>query len=204
MPARNVIKSSVADSYYHVYARGVAKMPIFLDDDDYSYFRALFARHLSPQEYTSKAGVRYPHLRGAIELLAYCQMKNHFHLLVYQVDEGSLASLMRSVMTAYSRYFNLRHKRSGPLFESRYKAARIESENHLLHISRYIHLNPRYYKHYPHSSYESFTGGEIPDWLQPQRILEMFDGVSDYVEFCEDYVDRRDVLAQVKHELADY
>lgn len=204
MPSRNILKTNVENSFYHVYARGVAKMPIFIDDEDYSYFRSLFARHLSQDEHISKSGVRYPHLRGSIELVAYCQMPNHFHLLVYQVNEDALTTLMRSIMTAYSRYFNLRHKRTGPLFESRYKAACISNDAHLQHISRYIHLNPRYYARYPHSSYVAYVKSAAPEWLQPGRILELFNSRSAYEDFCSDYVDRRDVLAQVKNELADY
>lgn len=208
MPAKNALKVDVPEAYYHVYARGVAKMPIFVDDEDFSYFRSLFARYLSKDEHISKAGVSYPHLRDLVKLLAYCQMSNHFHLLIYQTEQGGMATLMRSIMTAYSRYFNLRHKRTGPLFESRYKASLIDSDKYLQHISRYIHLNPRYYQRYKHSSYAAYTNDKAtPEWLQPGPILALLgdsDATLHYEAFCKDYVDRRDILATVKHELADH
>jgi putative transposase len=204
MPAKNTIKLDVAESYYHVYARGVAKQPIFLDEDDYSYFRMLFARHLSLTATKSRANVAYPQFRNDIELVAYCQMLNHFHLLVYQNGQGALPSFMRSVMTAYSKYFNAKYKRTGPVFESRYKAARVDSNEYLLHISRYIHMNPRHYRNYKHSSYKDYASGLQSEWLQPERILSLFTSPRKYEEFCADYTDRREVLAKVKHELADY
>ena len=69
-------------------------------------------------------------------------MPNHIHLLVYQHQPQAMAQFMRSVLTSYSRYFNKRYKRSGSLFESRYKASLISDDAYLEHISRYIHLNP--------------------------------------------------------------
>lgn len=204
MPAKNTIKTDIDNSFYHVYARGVAKQPIYLDTNDYTYFRQLFARHLSLAQTSSKTGVAYPHLRDRIELLAYCLMTNHFHLLVYQRDAATLSALMRSVMTAYSKYFNMKYNRTGPLFETRYKAARIKFDTHLIHISRYIHMNPRYYQTYPHSSYIAYITADYPEWLQPGKALELFASSRDYEVFCTDYIDRREVLAKVKTELADY
>lgn len=204
MPAKNTLKLDEVNSYYHVYARGVAKLPIFMDDQDFSYFIQLFSRYLSIEAVVSKAGVVYPHYRGQIELLSYCLMSNHFHLLVYQHQQTALTSLMRSVMTAYSKYFNLRYKRTGPVFESRYKAVRIDSDTYLSHISRYIHMNPRYYITYKYSSYTAYVNGSAPEWLQTERISGMFESGDRYASFCSDYVDRRKVLQRVKTELADY
>lgn len=205
MPAKNTLKIDVPNSYYHVYSRGVAKQPIFLDSDDFGYFQYLFARYLSLDQVISKSGIKYPHLRDSIELLAFCQMRNHFHMLVFQVEGGALTDLMRGMMTAYSKYFNLKYKRTGPVFESRYKAVQITSDPQLLHISRYIHMNPRYYKEYAHSSYRFYTRDEeAHEWLQPQKMLEMFNSPSAYAQFCEDYISRREVLQQVKDDLAGY
>lgn len=205
MPAKNTLKIDMPNSYYHVYSRGVAKQPIFLDNDDFDYFQHLIARYLSFDQSISKSGVRYPHLRGSIELLAFCQMSNHFHMLFFQAEGGALTDLMRGMMTAYSKYFNLKYKRTGPVFESRYKAVQITSDPQLLHISRYIHMNPRYYKEYKHSSYQFYIGSkEAPEWLQLQRMLELFDSPRDYAKFCENYINRREILQQVKDDLAGY
>jgi putative transposase len=142
MPSRNVAKIDIPESYYHIYARGHSRQVIFRDDEDHRVFLNVFKRHLFKDEVTDNLGRPYVHLRGQIELLCYCLMPNHFHLLVYQAEQGAMQRLMRSVMTTYSRYFNKKYDSSGSLFESRYKGSRISSVPYLMHISRYIHVNP--------------------------------------------------------------
>ena len=144
MPSRNVLKIDVAEQYYHVYARGASRQNIFLEPVDYEVYLKLFRRYLSSEEIRDSAGIPYTKLHESIELLCYCLMPNHFHLLVYQIDEGAMQRLMRGVMTAYSRYFNKKYQRSGSLFESRYKASLITSDTYLFHVSRYIHLTQKH------------------------------------------------------------
>lgn len=202
MPSRNIIRDDEPASFYHVYARGASKQPIFLADTDYQFFLSLFARHLSIKQRSSRLTV-YPHLRGRVELLAFCLMPNHFHLLLYQAETSAVTHLMQSVMTSYSRYFNTKYKRSGSLFESRFKASRIASETYLLHISRYIHLNPRYYKRYPYSSYRYYTKtAPMEEWFQPERVTNLFLSPQAYSEFVADYEDNKAVLDEIRNELA--
>lgn len=99
-------------------------------------------------------------------------------------------------------YFNLKYKRVGSLFQGTYKASRITSDAYLLHISRYIHLNPRTYRTYRYSSLAAYLGGSIPSWLNPYRLFELF-GDTDYASFVEDYADRAQLLDDIKHELAN-
>lgn len=204
MPSRNVSKEQVADSFYHVYARGSNKQKIFLEASDYKYFLSLFERYLSRQQQIGKDGTPYPHFYRKIELLAYCLMSNHFHLLVFQTDVPSLEKIMRSIMTSYSRYFNLKYKRSGPLFESRYKAVRIERDSYLQHISRYIHLNPRFWENYRYSSLRYYRDGREPVWLNTDRIINIFnDDRVAYTKFVADYEEMHDLLQELKYQLAD-
>lgn len=201
MPSRNIVKLDADESYYHVYARGINKQDIYDDPDDYIFFLSLFARYLSHEQQKSPFQ-NYPHLRDQIKLLCYCVMPNHFHLLVYQCDKGAMAALMRSVMTSYSRYYNQKHGRRGAVFETTYKASRIDNESYLLHISRYIHLNPRYWKRYPFSSVKYYTGSSILEWLQPEQIQELFGSVDEYRAFLDDYVGHKKMLEKIKKELA--
>jgi putative transposase len=202
MPSRNVLKIDIPDSYYHVYARGASRQEIFLDDADYWYFLELFRRYLSPEEILDSARMPYDKLHDDVELLCYCLMPNHFHLLLYQVNEHAMQRLMRGVMTAYSRYFNKKYKRSGSLFESRYKASRISSDEYLMRITRYIHLNPKKWRNYPYSSLVHYTEGNDADWLREQRILGLFSSKSAYGEFVADYESVKESLTLVKNELA--
>lgn len=105
-------------------------------------------------------------------------------------------------MTSYSRYFNLKYKRSGALFETRYKASRIEQDIYLEHISRYIHLNPRYWFRYPYSSLPYYFN-DRPNWFQPARIETMFANRAAYITFLKDYEGQKAALEEVKYSLAD-
>lgn len=202
MPSRNVLKENIPETFYHVYARGASRREIFLDQSGYLFFLSLFARYLSRDQQAAPWG-SYPHLRGSIELVTYCLMPNHFHLLIYQIDSDAMMSLMKSIMTSYSRYFNHKYDRSGSLFESRYKAARIASNTHLRHISRYIHLNPRYWRRYPYSSLRYYVGQPSPDWLQINRIAELFSSSAEYREFVEDYEANKIAIDEIKQSLAN-
>ena len=203
MPSRNIVKEYAPDSFYHVYARGTNKQKIFCDASDFRYFRSLFVRYLSNKHKKSKDGVPYPHFTQRIQLLAYCLMSNHFHLLIFQKDIDDLQLFMRSIMTSYSRYFNLKYKRTGSLFESRYKASRIDSDQYLQHISRYIHLNPRYWENYYNSSLKFYRDGNEPEWLKTDLILDIFTTRLAYFNFVADYEEMRDMLAEMKYQLAD-
>lgn len=204
MPGRNILKIDIVEAYYHVYSRGVNRGVIFLDDGDFRVFLNLLKRYLSPQPVKDKRGREYPHLHGSIELLAYCLMPNHIHLLVYQVSEGALEQLMRGVMTSYSAYFNKKVKRRGPLFESRYRASLISNDIYLQHISRYIHLNPKNWQIYNYSSVDDYLGKRQTEWLQPGRIRELFgDKVDEYRRFLADYADHKKMLDEIKHQLAN-
>ncbi len=178
-------------------------MRIYREPSDYAVFLNLFKRYLSEEETIDSLGVPYPHLAGSIELLTYCLMTNHFHLLLYQIDEGAMARLMRGLMTSYSRYFNKKYHRSGALFESRYKASMITTDGYLQHISRYIHLNPKDWPAYKYSSLPFYLGAHKAGWIRPSRILELFASAEDYHEFVKDYEDNKKMLEEFKHELAN-
>ncbi|HJQ09031.1 MAG TPA: transposase [Candidatus Saccharimonadales bacterium] len=177
MPSPNTIRSDSGHAYYYVYARGINKEPLFIDKQDFCYFLGLFARYISKRNVYSSAGVPYATYWGELELLAYCLMNNHFHIFVYQVQQGALTGFMRGVMTSYSRYFNFKYKRRGAVFESRFKAALIMDEAYLLHITRYIHLNPRYWRRYPYSSLQYYLATAVkPEWLHVKRVQHLFGG----------------------------
>lgn len=203
MPSRNVFKIDVPNSYYHVYARGHSRDKIFIDDADYGKFLSLLKRYLSKEQQYDPLGVPYHHLYNKLELLCFCLMENHFHLLVFQRDEGTMQRLMRGVMTSYSRYFNKKYDRSGSLFESRYKASMILNQPYLDHISRYIHLNRKNWQDSPYSSIDFFMGKRRAEWVRPERVLDMFESREEYRDFVADYEDNQRMVEEIKHELAN-
>lgn len=197
MPSRNVIKIDLPDSYYHVYARGHGRQAIFRDEQDFAKFLELFERYLS-----ESTGDKYSQTKSEVSLLCYCLMDNHFHLLVHQKAQGAMSRLMRGIMTSYSMYFNRKYDLSGALFESRYKASRISSDPYLMHISRYIHLNPKGWMAYPHSSIHAYYLG-APDWLSPTPIIDLFGTLPKYADFLNDYSEYRESLELIEPELAN-
>lgn len=203
MPSRNVLKYDVEQTFYHVYARGISRGRIYFSDDDYRYFLLLFARYLSRVQQKDRNGLPYPHFNGKIELLCYCLMPNHFHLLIYQQEAGTMKSFMQSLMTSYSRYFNKQYKRSGSLFESRYKASMVINEKYLEHITRYIHLNPKQWRSFPYSSLQYYFEPK-PEHLKSDRIEALFKSKADYLNFHEEYVEQKQIVDQTKYELPDF
>ena len=202
MPSRNLLRVDIPDGYYHVYTRGVNSRTIFKEQQDYTVFLALLKRYLSMYPAKDKNGVEYAHLYKKLELLSFCLMPNHLHLLVFQIKQGSLQQLMHGVMLSYSKYFNRKYHRRGPLFESRYKASLINNDAYLQHISRYIHLNPESWKDYEYSSLPYYIGDYDSEWLLPDRILELFKSAAEYQRFLKDYVDYKRTLDVVKKEMA--
>ena len=129
MPHR--IPKFITGNYYHVYNRGVAKMPIFLTPQDYRVFMRLMFHYIKSK------GV------GRINLLCYCLMPNHFHLIVEQKNKNGISKYLQSFLTAYSMFFNYKHSRVGPLYQGRTKARLLQNDADLFQVSRYIHRNPR-------------------------------------------------------------
>ena len=113
-------------AYYHVTCRGNERRSIFADEKDLSLFLEKLA--LSLEIYS-------------VILLAYVCMRNHFHLIV-KTPRGNLSECMRHFNISYTTAYNHRHHRSGHLYQGRYKAFLIDADNHLLAVSRYIHLDP--------------------------------------------------------------
>lgn len=192
MPKRNSIKQYGENQFYHVYNRGANKQNIFIDQHDYFYFLSLFKRHLATNGSVTDTYGRTPaNYHEEVELIAYCLMPNHYHLLCFLKDPEGLIHLMRSVMTAYTMYFNKKYKRTGGLYEGVFLAVPIRTEMYLWHVSRYIHLNPLDIKqdflHYPHSSLEYFAGTKHADWLNEERLVQTPKERTEYAEFVADY-----------------
>jgi REP element-mobilizing transposase RayT len=204
MPSKNSRKIYVEEHYYHVYNRGVEKRLIFLDEKDYIVFLNLLKRHLSERKEHDKYGRQYKSFYEDLELLAFCLMPNHFHLLFYlKTDVSALPNTMRLVSNAYANYFNQKYLRVGHLFQDRFKASMILRDDYLQHISRYIHLNPKDYKDYKWSSLPYYLGSRYSDWVRPNRILEIFGSINAYSKFVNDYEDHKATMEEVQYELAN-
>lgn len=141
---------------YHVYTRSIARFIVF---NDYIEFVRLIRllelyRHINFNHKLSNFLDLNIDLQQSIvqnlisennllvEIIAYCVMPTHIHLLLKQKSENGITKYMARVLNGYSRFFNTKHKRTGPLWSGRFKNVRVENDEQLLHLSRYIHLNP--------------------------------------------------------------
>lgn len=209
MPSKNSLKIYLENSYYHVYNRGVEKRTIFQDEEDYKVFLNYLKIYLEPPQETKPQEIQIynstfkailrplNNFNKEVDLIAYCLMPNHFHLLIYQKPKTAIEFFMRSIGTKYSQYFNKKYNRVGYLFQGTYKAVLIQEDPYLLHLTRYIHLNPLKESplRYPYSSYGDYLGARKTNWVKPQKILDYFKSaqksslkdIMSYQSFVEDY-----------------
>ena len=161
---------------YHVMARGVARMPVFQDDED----RAALLREIEICVHD-----------GCLIVHSLCFLLNHIHLLC-ETPIGGLGRWMKQILGNYAQSYNRRHDRVGHLWQGRYKAILVQDGKYLLDCSRYIHLNP--YKagieptlgSYPWSSYLNFVQGQgAAPWVHTDRILNHFEEPEAYRMFVE-------------------
>ena len=201
MPIRKT--SFYENGFYHVYNRGVEKRDIFLDEKDYPAFTGILKTYLSEEVENALQGralqakrIRKHKLGEEVSLVAYCLMPNHFHLLLQQRFSTSITNFMRRVLTAYSMYFNERYDRVGSLFQGRFQAKEVTTDDYLLHLTRYIHRNPveakivkiQNLEKFKWSSYPNFLGAAESGWVKSKAILDYFSSVDnkkDYRNFVE-------------------
>ena len=181
-------KTYTAQSYYHIYNRGINKQEIFLDDDDYQQFMGIMKRQLSEKPTLDKINKRhYANYYGDIELLAFALMPNHFHILVYQESHEAIAQFMKSLLTGYSKFFNKKYERVGPLFQGRYRAEKICGDDTVAIVSRYIHLNPRYWEDSPRTSIDYYSGKRRAFWVNPDKVMAGFKDFAGYKKFLMEF-----------------
>jgi putative transposase len=173
MASLNQVKVYRKNFYYHIYNRGVEKRLIFLEEADYQRFTGKLAGLLTPLE-------KHKDQSKNVVLLAYCLMPNHFHLVVKNTKQRGIESFMRSLCTSYSRYFNEKYDRVGPLFQGPYKASMITNTGSLLTKVRYVHRNPLEAglvtdaEDYPHSNYNNYLMEQPEPWFDFNTVLENF------------------------------
>ncbi len=163
---------------YHLYNRGVNKQPIFLNEHDRVRFLILLYLcngsndvHISNNN-QGRALIEREYFdldkgEPLVEIIAYCLMPNHFHLLVKEKEEGGISKFMLKLLTGYGMYFNKRNQRTGPIFEGRFKAKHVFEDSYLEYLLAYIHLNPVKIK-----DEEGWNGKSIPDLARAKEFLE--------------------------------
>jgi len=201
--------------FYHLLNRGVDKRDIFLDNNDRFRFmhdlfefndvapvRNNFGRNLQMMDVRRHPIEKYKR-KLLVRLHAFCMMPNHYHLLVSPVVENGVSLFMKKLNGGYAKYFNERYKRSGALFQGKYKSVPIVTDAHFLYIPYYIHFNPldiemyewrergiknfrkaeEYLKKYRWGSHMDYLGiKNFPSVTQREDLLDFFGGEKEYAK----------------------
>ena len=194
------------DNFYHVMTKSIAGYVIFRNDTDYqrmlemmefynhdglpirfSYYHQfkngkLFKKRVNLDEYDK-----------LVDIIAYCLMPTHLHFLLTPLKENGISIYMKNLLNSYTRYFNTRNKRKGPLWQSRFKSVLVSTDGQLLHLTRYIHLNPTSSgivenpEDWEFSSYKEFLGDDsgvcnFKSYLDidPKTYKKFVESVKDY------------------------
>lgn len=203
--------SFIPGEIYHIFNRGNNKQNIFLDERDYARFLFLILFFQSPEQFFNigknvSAYLKYTDFNitrskmakvlGArtVQLIAFCLMPNHFHLLLQELTEGGLSNYLMRIQNSYTKYFNEKYQNVGHhLLQGPFGAAHIKNNEQFLYVSTYIHRNPHELARwrnkenlYPWSSYSDFIGenrwGEL---LQLNIILSQFSSPGEYYFFTK-------------------
>ena len=199
-------KDFAEDEIYHVYNRGVGKMDIFIDDQDYKIFIARLKENLYPEliDYSElpKYAVRRKTLPpNSYDLISFCLMPNHFHMLLKQNGNLPITQLILKVCTGYSKYFNKKYNRVGSIFQDRFKSVRIKKNEQLLWTSFYIHKNPIEAKivtnlsNHKWNSFLEYTNPVSEGLCKKELILDQFQTSNSYLGwFFNVNVDKKGLL----------
>jgi putative transposase len=206
--------------FYHAFNRGAGRQPTFKTKKDYK--RAIitldYYQYEKPSLRLAKALILskdekerfFENLKKQpkqAEIISYCLMPNHFHLLLKQKIKNGIPRFLSNFSNSYTRYFNTKRNRVGSLFQGIFKAVRIETDEQLIHVSRYIHLNPatsliireEELDVYPWSSFPEYLNPKIERICNQREILGFFPYRKAYRKFVYNQIDYAKRLEEIKH-----
>ncbi len=176
--------------YYHVFNRGANREPIFACQENYIFLLRQI-KHFLPDH--------------PLTMIAYCLMPNHYHFLIRVENDNALSPFIQRLFNSYSQAYNRQQNRSGTLFEGRVKSKLVERDGYLIHIARYIHLNPvqaglvENPEDWPYSNYREWIGLRKGALFDSEFVYEIFSSSKDYRVFV-----RSEVPSTIQKKLVDY
>jgi REP element-mobilizing transposase RayT len=181
------LRIELSGGLYHVTARGDRQEDIYLGDDDRRQWLAILAHVCQRFNWVCHA---------------WCQMSNHYHLVV-ETPDANLSAGMRQLNGVYTQWFNRTHQRVGHVYQGRFKGIMVEKDSYLLELARYVVLNPvragmvKDTVRWPWSSYHEMIGKrDAPEWLQTDWVLAQFGAqrqraITKYMEFVREGIKRQ-------------
>lgn len=219
MPGRRILLAT--DQFYHVYNKTIDDRLVFTGKKelDRAKLTLLYYKFISPSirlsYFLSKSRQDRKQIiedlikksKLLVDVISYCFMPNHYHFLLKQKTDNGISKYMSQFQNSFTRYFNVRHERKGPLFFDQFKAKRIETDEQLLHVSRYIHLNP--FTSYLLKDLKSLEEDErtsFPEYIDRIQkicnvkiILDFFKNKDKYKKFVYNQADYQRQLAKIEY-----
>jgi len=209
MPSRKLILA--CGETYHIFNRSIHRRSLFTNKKEFNLFleaMGYYSQTSPPVRFSiyrqQKNKYKINIHKSLVKIIAYCLMPNHYHFILTQIKEKGIKKFIHRLATSYSCYFNLKHNQKGPVFESKFKAVRVETQEQLIHLSRYIHLNPvtSYLTEdpfrYNYSSYKIYLNQEKSDLVDFSDVMIDF-SPEDYRKFVLDQKDYQRELSGIKH-----
>ena len=217
----NYYQPTQTGDIYHVFTKSIAKFKIFLEKEDFvrfkdlmRYYQYLDLEYSYSDLFKAKDASRVPfplilrnletHHERYVDILCFCLMSTHLHFVLRQNTDHGIHIFMSKILNSYSRYFNLKHFRKGPLWCGRFKRRLIENDDDLWHMTRYIHLNPTtgYLSEKPglwtYSSYSEYLG-LIPEQECLCKFQDYIDiHPAEYQKFVEERIEEQRELDYIK------
>jgi putative transposase len=201
---------SVTGEIYHVFTRSISKFSVFRSKKDYErivqllkYYLYAGAR-LSYSRFLNSAVDKSVVPYERVQILAYCIMSTHIHLIIKQLNDDGIRFYMSTVLNSYTKYFNGKYNRKGPLWEGRFRRVLVTSDEQLLCLTRYVHLNPvaaglvERAEHWEHSSYSEYLVKREDGICKTDGVLEMRpDKYRSFMNDNLDYIKKWNVIREV-------
>lgn len=171
----------INNQYYHIFSRSIGKFTVFNNEQEFERFYQLMDlfRYINfnykysefiELDVSRRLGILNDLSKKSdvlLEVVAFCLMPTHFHMILKQKTTDGITNYISRVLNGYSRYFNVKHRRVGPLWSNRFKNILVLDDDQLLHLTRYIHLNPtsaglvKNPEEWKFSSYSEYIGNNI-------------------------------------------
>lgn len=211
MPARNTVLAT--QETYHIFNRSLRGIPLFSNKREFSQFLEATEYYLQQSPPTKFSYFKKNKNRISfqmdnnqlVKIICYCIMPDHFHFALTQLTEGGIQKFIQRLCNSYAHYYNTKNEQKGPVFEGKFKAVRVVSAEQLLHLTRYIHLNPvtNYIvedpSKYEYSSYNDFLEKRNSHLVNTTIIMSKFSKSDSYKEFVIDRKEYQRELKRIKH-----
>lgn len=216
MPYRKIVFANT--EFYHIFNRtvgntealsGRVSLKRFIDLIDYHRFKHVisYSKLLALNQHDRKVFIKkIQHSPPLVDILAFACMPNHFHFLIKQRQDHGIKIFLSNLQNSFAKYYNTKNERHGTLFENMFKAVRVETMEQLIHLSRYIHLNPvtaymfdiNKLDDYPFTSFATYMGNVHYDFIETGMISDHFVTRERYREFVYDQVDYQRKLKKIE------